>query len=94
MAPLCSTMYAISSALRRKLIGTRIRPHPLTPKNDVNRRAEFCDTIATRSPARDAERVESSGLRARALCAISRHVIAPHDGAGCSGSSTTPMRSP
>ena len=72
MAPQCSTMYAISSALRRKLIGTRIRPNPLTPKNEVNRRAEFCDTTATRSPAANAERVESGGLGAARARAISR----------------------
>ena len=58
-------MYAISSALSRKLIGTRTRPQPLTPKNDVNSRAEFCETIAMRSPARDAERVEAGRLRPR-----------------------------
>jgi hypothetical protein len=31
-------------------MGTRIRPQPLTPKNDVSSRAELCDTTATRSP--------------------------------------------
>src|SRR5438477_385676 len=37
--PECSTMYAISSALSRKLIGTSTRPKPLTPKNDTIKRA-------------------------------------------------------
>ena len=37
---------------------------PLTPKNEVNKRAELCDTIAMRSPVADAERVEPGGLGA------------------------------
>ena len=49
-APLCSTMYPTSAAVRRKLIGTRIRPHPLTPKNEVSKRAEFWEMAAIRAP--------------------------------------------
>ena len=86
-------MYAISSALSRKLIGTSTRPEPLTPKSDVNSRAEFCDTIATRSPA-PMPSASRPAACARARPAISRHVPEPHDAAGWSGSSTTPMRSP
>ncbi len=43
-------MYSISAGARRKLIGTRIRPHPETPKNEVSSRAEFCEITATRPP--------------------------------------------
>ena len=43
-------MYSISGRLSRKFTGTRIRPQPLTPKNDVNSRAEFCEITATRPP--------------------------------------------
>ena len=86
-------MYAISSALSRKLIGTSTRPQPLTPKNDVKSRAELCDTTATRSP-----RARPSASRpaawARARRATSFQVSDPHDGAGWSGSSTIPTRSP
>ena len=44
-------MYSISGRLSRKFTGTRIRPQPLTPKNDVNSREEFCEITATRPPA-------------------------------------------
>ena len=37
-------------AASRKLIGTRMRPQPETPKNDVSSRAEFCEMTATRPP--------------------------------------------
>ena len=50
-------MYPTSSALSRKLTGTRIRPDPLTPKNDTNSRAAFGETIA--NPHSPAERNES-----------------------------------
>jgi hypothetical protein len=50
VAPECSTVQAMSAVLSRKLIGTRIRPSPETPKNDVSNRAEFCDTNTTRPP--------------------------------------------
>ena len=43
-------MYSISARLSRKFTGTRIRPQPLTPKNDVSSRAEFCEMTATRPP--------------------------------------------
>ncbi len=43
-------MYSISARLSRKLTGTRTRPHPVTPKNEVSRRAEFCEITATRPP--------------------------------------------
>ena len=58
-------MYSISGRLSRKFTGTRIRPQPLTPKNDVNSRAEFCEITATRPPDGHAERVELRGLRPR-----------------------------
>ena len=41
---------ATSSALSRKLTGTRTRPNPLTPKYEMRKRAEFGLTMATRSP--------------------------------------------
>ena len=43
-------MYAISSAVSRKLMGTSVRPYPLTPKYDVKNRPEFGLTMAIRSP--------------------------------------------
>jgi hypothetical protein len=49
-APQCSTMYRTSSAVRRKLIGTTVRPKPLTPQKAVSRRPALGLTIATRSP--------------------------------------------
>jgi hypothetical protein len=75
------------------LIGTNTRPNPLTPKKDVNSRAAFCDTTATRSP-RAMPSASRPAACARARLAISRHVIDPHDAAGWSGSSTMPVRSP
>ena len=50
-APECSTMYSISAGASRKLIGTRMRPQPHTPKNEVSSRDELWETMATRSPA-------------------------------------------
>ena len=55
-------MYPISSAFRRKLIGTSTRPYADTPKNDVSRRAELCETIATRSPAATPSASRPGGL--------------------------------
>ena len=37
-------MYFTSSAESRKLIGTRTRPWPATPKNAVYSRALLCET--------------------------------------------------
>ena len=59
----------------------RTRPEPLTPNSDVNSRAEFCDTIATRSPTRTPS-ASSPAACARARCAISRHVLDPQEVAG------------
>ena len=39
-----------------------MRPQPVTPKNETRSRAAFCETIATRSPGRDAELIECCGL--------------------------------
>ncbi len=43
-------MYCTSSGRSRKFTGTRIRPQPETPKNDVSSRLLLWLTIATRSP--------------------------------------------
>ena len=43
-------MYPISSEVRRKLMGTRLRPNPLTPKYEIRNLPEFGLTMATRSP--------------------------------------------
>ncbi len=56
------TMYSTSAGARRKLMGTRMRPHPHTPKNEVSSRDELWDTTATRSPGPDAQPVEARGL--------------------------------
>jgi hypothetical protein len=76
-----STMYATSSALSRKLIGTTMRPYALTPKNDVSKRAELWLTIATRSPC-PTPSASRAAAWARARAAISRYVNEPHDAAG------------
>jgi hypothetical protein len=74
------------------LTGTSTRPHPLTPKKDVRKRAELCETIATRPPT--GTPISSSvAACARARRAISAYVISPQESAGWSGSSTTAMRS-
>src|SRR5262249_36285695 len=62
-------------------------------KNDVNKRAELCDTMATRSPC-STPRASSPAACARATRATSFHVSSPSDSAGWSGSSTIPTRSP
>ena len=85
-------MYAISSALRRKLTGTSTRPQPLTPKNDTSSRAAFCETIATRSP-RPRPRSSRAAAWARASSAMRPYVSVPSPPPGGSGSSTTPTRS-
>ena len=74
-------MYLTSSATRRKLIGTRIRPEPDTPNNAVSSLAELCDTIATRSPT-PIPSASSPAAIARARRAISAYVIVPHGSAG------------
>ena len=56
-------MYLTSSAARRKLIGTRMRPEPDTPNRAVSRRDELWLTIATRSPTPMPELVEPGGDR-------------------------------
>ena len=63
-------MYSISARLSRKLIGTSTRPQPLTPKNEVSSRAEFCETTATRPPT-GTPSWSSRAACARALAAIS-----------------------
>ena len=77
---------------RRKLMGTRIRPHPDTPKNEARSRDELCDTTATRSPGPMPSR-SSPAAWARARSASSAKVSAAHGSAGWSGSSTIAIRS-
>ena len=73
-------------------MGTRMRPLPLTPKKPVSNRAEFWLTTATRSPGAMPS-ASSPAACARARSATCAHVSSPHEGAGWSGSSTTPIRS-
>ena len=64
-------MYSISGRLSRKFTGTSTRPQPLTPKNEVASRAEFCEITATRPPT-GTPRASSFAACARALSATSR----------------------
>ena len=64
-------MYWISVTLSRKFTGTRTRPDPLTPKNEVSSRAELCDTTATRPPT-GTPSSSSRAACARASVATSR----------------------
>ena len=92
VAPEWPRMYSTSAAARRKLIGTRMRPEPDTPKNDVSSRAELCDTMATRSPG-PMPRRSNPAAWALARSARSANVSGSHGSAGWSGSSTTATRS-
>ena len=85
-------MYFTSSATRRKLIGTRMRPDPDTPNSAVSRRDELWLTIATRSPTPIPSSSRPAAI-ARARSATWRYVSVPHDCAGWSGSSTMASRS-
>ena len=91
-APECSRMYSTSARASRKLTGTRIRPHPDTPKNEVSSRAELWETMATRSPG-PMPRRSSPAAWARARSARSAKVSGAHGSAGWSGSSTRATRS-
>ncbi len=85
-------MYSTSAGARRKLIGTRVRPHPHTPKNEVSRREALWETMATRSPGLTPSRSRPAAW-ARARSAIAAKVSGPHGSPGCWGSSISPIRS-
>ena len=73
-------------------MGTNTRPLPETPKNDTARRAELCDTIATRPP-NGTPSASSAAPCATAISPSRRNVTSGNGGAGWSGSSTRPTRS-
>jgi hypothetical protein len=64
-------MYSISGRLSRKFTGTSTRPQALTPKNEVNSRAEFWEITATRPPT-GTPSASSLAAWARAFVATSR----------------------
>ncbi|CAB5016281.1 unannotated protein [freshwater metagenome] len=84
-------MYSTSVGASLKLIGTMMRPLPLTPKKLVSSRAELCDRIATRAPTGTPSSSSPAACDA-ARAASSEYVSDPHDRAGWSGSSTTATR--
>ena len=86
-------MYSTSAGARRKLIGTRMRPQPHTPKNEVSRREALWETMATRSPRPDPQPVQAGRLGPGPVRPCSAKVSGPHGSAGWSGSSISPTRS-
>ena len=74
-------------------MGTKMRPYPLTPQNEVSRRPEFWLTMATRSPGAMPS-WSSRAAWARDRSAISLQVFVPSPPPGGSGSSTSATRWP
>ena len=78
--------------LSRKLTGTKIRPLPLTPQNEVSKRPALCETMATRPPI-GTPRASRPAPVASANFPRRENVTSPIDGAGWSASSTKATRS-
>ena len=74
-------MYSTSAGASRKFTGTSTRPEPETPKKLVRRRAELCDTTATRPPTGTPSRSRAAAWDA-ADAAKRSYVQEPSDGAG------------
>ena len=81
-------MYCTSSARSLKLIGTRIRPEPVTANRAMSILAAFGDTIATRSPGATPSR-SSAWIMPSHRSITSPYERRPND-PGKPGSSTMP----